>query len=153
MPYYQPVSQILTTPGDLQPLLERSRYLATLTQLLREAIDPVIAEHITLTNLRDDAAIITADTPAWLTNVRYLAPTLLQLLQQRPGLEKLRQIQFKVQPAGNSETTIQTVRRANLSSKSAQVLTDAASAIEDPELSAALRRLSHHAQQNSQEES
>lgn len=144
MSSYQPVSKILSHPGGLQPLLERAQFLQALTQLLRESVDPVIGEHITLSNLRDDTAIITADTPAWLTNIRYLAPTLLQLLQQQAGLQKLRKIQFKVQPADGRGTSIQTPRRAKLSTQGSRSLTDAASAIEDPELSAALRRLSHH---------
>ena len=148
MPPSQSLSQLLKAPGGLQPLLKRAEILQALTQIVRESLDPVMAAHITLSNLREDTAIISADSPAWLSNIRYLAPTLLQILQQQPGLEKLQKIQFKVKPLSDTETQGQTVRRAVLSDTSAQILGEAAGAIQDPELSAALRRLSAHAREN-----
>ena len=85
MSQYKPVSRLLTTSdGKLQSLLERAHYLQALTRVLQEAIDPALAQHITITNLRDDTAIVAADTPAWLTKIRYLAPTILDQLQQQP---------------------------------------------------------------------
>lgn len=111
-------------------------------------MDPVLAEHINLANLRDDTAIITADTPAWLSNTRYLAATFLRLLQQQPGLEKLRRIQFKVQPTNTSDQATPESRRARLSPASAEVLKSTAVGIQDTELAQSLHRLSTHAKQN-----
>jgi hypothetical protein len=145
MPDRQLLKQVLKGSGRLQPLLERAKFLEALTLRLREAIDPVMAGHICVGNLRDDTVIITADSPAWLSNIRYLAPTLLQILQQQPGLEKLRHIQFKVQPENPAAKAQVAPRRARLSTDTAHMLNEAASAIEDQDLSAALQRLSRHA--------
>jgi hypothetical protein len=138
----KPVSRILASSNSgLQPLLERAHFLQALTRILRDSLEPSLAEHITLSNLRDDTAIISADTPAWLTKIRYLAPIILQQLKQQPGLEGLRKVQFRVQPHTETAQPTQPPRRATLSSNGAQVLASAAEGIHDPELANALRRL------------
>jgi len=134
MSQYKPVSKLLTTSrGDLQSLLEQAHYLQALTR--------------TIANIRENTAIVAADTPAWLSKIRYMAPTILAILKQQSGLTELRKIQFKVQPAVESSTQKQTddeqnTRRAILSSASSKVLESAASGIQDPDLADALRRLS-----------
>ena len=148
MSQYKPVSKLLTTSnGDLQSLLEQAHYLQALTRVLREAIDPVLADHITIANIRDNTAIVAADTPAWLSKIRYMAPTILTILKQQSSLAGLRKIQFKVQPptdptASEHADVEQEKRRATLSSASSKVLEGAASGIHDPALANALRRLS-----------
>ncbi len=136
------VSRILTARNSkLQPLLERAFYLEALTRILREALDPVLAEHITLTNLHNDTVTVAADTPAWLTKIRYLAPIVLQHLRQQSGLEALNTVRFKVLPLDQPHN-LQPTRRATLSSSSSQILKSAAEGIDDPDLADALRRLS-----------
>ena len=125
------VAKILAArDSGLQPLLERAQILQSLTRVLREALDPVIADHISLVNLDNDTAIVAADTPAWLTKVRYLAPILLQQLQQQRGLHGLRKVQFKVQPVMETPPA-PPARRAVLSTNSAQLLDSAASGIHE----------------------
>jgi hypothetical protein len=137
------VARILnTTRGNLEPLLERAYFLQTLTLTLRETLDPALASHVTFANLRDNTAVMTADTPAWLTQLRYQAPTILQQLRQQPGLENLRRIQFRVQPAEHPADT-PVIRYARRSQTGAQVLESAAKGTTDPKLAAALQRLSH----------
>jgi hypothetical protein len=146
MSQYKPVSRLLTTSkGDLQSLLEHAHYLQALTRVLREAIDPVLAEHITIANIRENTAIVAADTPAWLSKIRYMAPIILTILKQQSNLADLRKIQFKIQPPNETLAAEQASieqRRATLSSASSKVLESAASGIHDPELASALRRLS-----------
>jgi len=147
MSQYKPVSRLLTTSnGDLKSLLEQAHHLQALTRVLREAIDPILSEHITIANIRENTAIVTADTPAWLSKIRYMAPTILATLQQS-GLTELRKIQFKVQPpidplAPDHVDNEQKKRHAVLSSASSKVLESAASGVHDPGLANALRRLS-----------
>jgi hypothetical protein len=145
---YKPISRLLTTSnGDLQSLLEQAHFLQALTHVLREAIDPALSEHITVANIRENTAIVAADTPAWLSKIRYMAPTILSILKQQSGLADLRKIQFKIQPPTEppaSEHVNYEQRRATLSSASSKVLESAASGIHDPELASALRRLSRH---------
>lgn len=143
MPKYQSVSSLLTHPGNnLQLLLERAQYLQSLTRKLREQIDPVLSDHISVINLRKDSAIIATDSPAWLSKIRYLAPVILQILQEQPGLISLSNVQFKVQPSSLPEAQLQVQRHINLSASSAKALESAASGIDDPDLANTLRRIS-----------
>jgi hypothetical protein len=143
MSQYKPVSRLLTSStGNLQSMLERAHYLQTLTRLLQNSFDPTFSQHITLVNLRHDTAIVAADTPAWLSKIRYLAPAILTVLRQQPGLSKLHKLQFKVQPMEDTHSTSQANRRATLSMDSSKILESAASGISDPDLANALQRLS-----------
>ena len=131
--------------SGLNTLIERAQHLRKLTTILQNILhdgaNPELAEHVNLANFRDDTAVITTDTPAWLTQLRYQAPVILKQLKQHPGLHELRKIQFKIQPPSPSPI-LKPARRATLSAYSADVLKSAANGIEDDELSAALRRLS-----------
>jgi hypothetical protein len=143
MSIYKPVSSVLSASGsNLESLLERAQYLKNLTLLLRANIDPAISTHIVVANLRGDTAIVAADSPAWLSKIRYLAPVILQLLKLEPGLDSLNKIQFRVLPTNNPQAQTHEPRKVNLSAVSSEVLESAASGIHDPELADALRRLS-----------
>lgn len=131
--------------SGLNTLIERAQYMRKLTiilqKILRADANSELAEHVNFANLRDDTAVITTDTPAWLTQLRYQAPVILKHLKQHPDLQKLCKIQFKIQPA--SQTPIlKPARRATLSTYSADVLKSAANGIADTDLSNALLRLS-----------
>lgn len=139
-----PVAKILSRRNSaLSALLEQAQYLQQLTQALRDSLDTQLAAHVTVANLREQTAVITTDTPAWLTRLRYQAPVILDLLRTLPGLQKLQKVQFKIQPDSLSPPP-PPPRRASLSTTSAHLLKSAAFGTEDPELAEALYRLSRH---------
>ena len=131
--------------SGLNSLVERAQHLRKLTAILQKVLhdggNSGLAEHVNFANFRDNTAVITTDTPAWLTQLRYQAPVILKHLKQHPGLQGLRKIQFKIQPPSQAPI-LKPARRASLSTYSADVLKSAANGIEDTELSDALRRLS-----------
>ena len=138
------VAKILATrDSGLHSLLERAKHLQLLTQALRDSLAPPLAEHVTVANLREYTAVVTTDTPAWLTQLRYQAPVILRALQGLPGLQNLQKVQFKIQPASETPPAAPP-RRATLSSSSAQCLKSAALGTENDELAEALYRLSQH---------
>ncbi len=140
----KPVANILSRRDSaLHSLLERGQYLQQLTQALRDSLDAQLAEHVTVANLREQTAVISTDTPAWLTQVRYQAPAILRLLKTLPGLENLQKVQTKIQPASQAPPSGPS-RRATLSTTSAQLLQSAALSTKDDELAEALYRLSRH---------
>ncbi len=146
----KPIAKILSRQGSaLHSLLERAQYLQQLTQALRDSLNVQLATHVTVANLREQTVVITTDTPAWLTQLRYQAPTILRLLKTLPGLQKLQKVQFKIQPTSLSSPAPPS-RRANLSTNSAHFLENAASGTEDPELAEAFYRLSQHRHTNKQ---
>jgi len=138
----KPVAKYLSAKNNgLHSMLERAQHLQVLTRVLRETLNPALAEHVTLANFHDDTAVVTTDTPAWLTQLRYQAPIILQHLKRQPGLEGLHKIQLKIQPPSQAPI-LQPARRAQLSTYSANILESAANCTQDSELSDALRRLS-----------
>ena len=144
----KPVANFLTAQNSgIATLLERAQHLQKFTSALQKILhdngNPELAEHVNFANLRDDTAVITTDTPAWLTQLRYLAPVILKRLKQQPGLQRLRKIQLKIQPLSQAPI-LKPARRAALSTQGAHILESAANGTEDVELANALRRLSQH---------
>ncbi|VAW98764.1 hypothetical protein MNBD_GAMMA20-1141 [hydrothermal vent metagenome] len=127
--------------NGLQPLFAHAHRLQTLNRLLRGALGEPLGPHVCLCNIHTDTAIVTADSPAWLTQLRYQAPTILHILQSQPGLESLRKVRFKVQPVSEPTEPASPPRRASLSPSGAEILESAAEGIQDSELAQALRRL------------
>ncbi len=134
-------SILAATDNGLQALFAHVHRLQTLNRMLRGALGEPLGPHISLCNIRTDTAIVTADSPAWLTQLRYQAPTVLHILKSQPGLESLRKVRFKVQPASEPAGPTSPPRRAALSPSGAEMLGSAAEGIQDPELAEALRRL------------
>lgn len=138
--------RILLAPGSsLKPLIEHSRLLEALADTLRQGIDQPFADHINLGNIRGDTAVITTDSPAWLSKIRYLEPVLLRILQQQSGMSSVKKIQFKVAPNDMAQSSMPPLHRAELSQQSAEILKSTASGIQDPDLAAALLRLAKQA--------
>jgi hypothetical protein len=138
------VAKILARRNSaLNSLLERAQHLRLLTQALRENLEPQLAVHVTVANLREQTAVLSTDTPAWLTQLRYQAPAILRLLRELPGLQDLQKVQFKIQPTSTTPPAAPP-RRAKLSGSGAHCLQSAAIGTEDDELAEALYRLSRH---------
>jgi hypothetical protein len=126
-----------------EQLLQHSRLLLRLQAQLDALIEPGLAGHYRIQNLRDGSLFLQTDAPVWATRLRYILPSLLERLRAVPGLEQLRDIQFSVSapPPSNRHTVS---RAAQLSPAAAQLLRDTADAIADPQLQQALRRLARN---------
>jgi hypothetical protein len=139
-------SILASQESRLQSTLERACQLEAISRQLQQALGSPLGEHVSLGNLRENMAIILADSPAWAGKARYEAAIILNTLRQLPGLEGIQKVQFKVRPLAISSPEPHTApRRLKLSQSNAQVLKYAAAGITDPELSAALQRLADHA--------
>lgn len=82
---------------QLQGLIQRAHALASLDQALRARLDKPIADRLTLANIRQDTAIILVDSSVWLTRLRYLAPIILQEIQNL-GQKQVTSVEMKVAP-------------------------------------------------------
>jgi len=58
-----------------------------------------IKKHCQVINRSGDALLVVTDSPDWLTRLRFLIPDLLPALKQHPGLESIKAICCKVNPA------------------------------------------------------
>lgn len=135
------ISQVLNqSESGLTRMLTRAQVLHGLTLDLRSIVDEPLKQHLYVANIRGNTAVIATDSTAWLTHIRYLSSLILEHLQQKNGLENLKNIEFKVQPflASYSSDPAYSVE---LSAESAQSLRKKANEINDPQLSSALLRL------------
>ena len=100
------IGQVLrNSTGGFAQVLERAKELRRLTIRLRNLVDAPLNQHIHVANIRDNTLVIGTDSSVWHTRIKYLAPTLLDQMKQIPGLENLKSVEFRVQPAlGNPET-------------------------------------------------
>ncbi|MGD8593700.1 MAG: DciA family protein [Gammaproteobacteria bacterium] len=135
------VSRILAAKNDkLQSLLDRAATLDGINQRLLRFLPSPLNQHVCLANLREDTAVFMADSSAWLTRARYQGPEILKLLRQEPGLERINKLHFKIQPL--TEHAERPTSRPQLSENTAELLISTAKIIDDPELKAALHKLS-----------
>jgi hypothetical protein len=88
--------------AGLANVIQRSKELQKLTNHLKNMVDAPLCEHIYVANVRDVTLVIGADSAVWHTRVKYLGPMILEQIKQVPGLEKLQQIEFRIQPFGYS---------------------------------------------------
>jgi len=135
------VNRILAAQNDsLQSLLERAAVLDGVNQRLLRLLPSPLNQHICLANIREDTAVIMADSSAWLTRARYQGAEILQLLRQEPGLAQLKKLHFKIQPL--AQYPERPVSRPQLSENAAELLISTAKVIADPKLKSALHNLS-----------
>ena len=138
--------QLHQNPGALRGTLQHARYLQHLNVVLAEHLDPTLAQHCQLANVRAETAVIQADSPVWAAKLRYQIPTILELLNTCGFIAKLTHttlthIQLRVRPAYQSYTG-PTLGGPYLSPRSAELLRSVADTTPDPRLKRALSRLS-----------
>ena len=73
----------------LAKVIDRAKELKKLTTQLKSMVDAPLSDHIYVANIRGTTLIIGTDSAAWHTRIKYLAPMILDRLQQ---------IEFRVQP-------------------------------------------------------
>ena len=61
---------------------------------------PEIAAHAQPRSLRDGVLVVTADQPAWATQLRYLAPDLLARVRAEAAAAEITEIQIRVAAPG-----------------------------------------------------
>jgi hypothetical protein len=120
--------------------IQRGKKLQQLARRVQSALDPELASHCEVLNLRGNSLILATDATVWATRLRYQLPTLLRSLQQYPPLKDLNDIQIRVKPA-TVQPSLQRKHQIHLSADSAYCLQQCAESIDDKALSQALHRL------------
>lgn len=141
MKHIKSIGKVLSesSPG-LAQLLERATALQQLSEKLQRFLPKTLSEHVIIANIRGDTAIIVADSPAWLTKLRYQAPVILDYLRQEPSLHEISKLHFKVFPAVEFDGTKPTSRPV-LSQHASHSLKQAANGFNDPQLRTAISNL------------
>lgn len=133
--------------GPLELTIQRGKKLQHLSRLIQNTLDPEMAAHCQLLNLRNSSLIMACDSTAWATRLRYHVPTLLQALQQS-GLSGVADIQIRVSPVVQPPQQ-RAKKRAVLSTDAAYCIQQCAQSVTDPALSRALQQLARRKPEHS----
>lgn len=126
--------------GPVEQAIQRSKSLQRLSRSIQGLLDPDMATHCRLLNLRNSSAIMACDSTVWATRLRYHVPALLQALQQHIGLKDIVDIQIRVNPVVHTAPQ-QKKQRLTISSDAAYCIEQCAQSVTDPALSRALLQL------------
>jgi hypothetical protein len=83
--------------SNLGSLLRHAGFLMQLQQLLAAALDPALAEHFQVANVRQARLVLLASAPAWATRLRMQAADILAILH-RSGHRELDEVEVRVAP-------------------------------------------------------
>lgn len=134
-------------PGVLGEMVARARRLKQLSQIFYAYLPLPLREHVVLVRLDAEAWEVQTDTALWATRLRYLLPSIQQPLGQQLELN-LPKPQIRVEPS--IAPAVRRLRpRPSLSQRSAEQIESLARTVNDPDLSAALRRLAAHGRSDS----
>jgi hypothetical protein len=136
----QTISGYLRDSHRYEQLVTHGRLLERLTRLVREALPSPCDQHCRVASIKQNTLVLSADTPAWSARLRFHMPQVMRILQDRHGMA-FHSTRILVASPRASTPEIPKPRAA-LSEKSADLLRTAANSVSDPELRAALLRLS-----------
>ena len=84
-PAPRPLKDVLGSPG-IEDLRRHARRLLRLEKAIHGKLPPPLPDHCRVANLHRDELVLQADSPAWASRLRYLAPMLVERLRQDHGL-------------------------------------------------------------------
>jgi len=146
IPPEKDIDSLLSEEGEtrLSALMSKSRELKVLDRILNETLDSPLRDHVIVANFREGTLVIEANSGEWSTHLRYLAPTLLEPLRKHKEFASLCRVQFYVSPKTSEKVSDQEETKKvlpTLETESIKLIKSTADGIDDPELSAALKRL------------
>lgn len=134
------IGTLLRRNPRLQRLQTHAAKLQRLESLLNKRLPEQIRSHCRVAALTDGVLTLHADSPAWAAKLRYLTRDMLSIVQECQLSEPVNTITVKARPPATVPQHHETGPR--LSAQSAKFLRETAATLDDPELRAALLRLS-----------
>ncbi len=128
--------------GPVRGILEQSQALLLLQKQLAKILPEPLISHVQVIHIRHDQLVLAADSAVWASQLRHRRSMILRHMTQ-PGQPALQRLEVKISPL-YAPPLIRTLNR-QLPAQAGQHLEMTARTVDDPELSAALRRLSRHA--------
>jgi hypothetical protein len=138
-------SALCTASTQLGKLSQYSGYLNGLNRWLQSWLPMPLNQHVKVANFNQAVLILHVDSPAWVTQLRFMTGKIQQQWQQHwTSLPKIVQIQIKVRPF--VLTTPKAVQaKMQISKDNIQLIESVAQTTADAKLKAALQRLAEHA--------
>lgn len=135
-------SLIADKKNKFSSLYHHALELIRLQQILKDAIQRPLGDHITVANVVNNILTIYTDSAAWAARLRFSIPEMLDSLDKKAPDLSIKSIRIKVMPTDNPGT--ETGYKPALSEKNSLLLKNVADSISDAELREALLRLSRN---------
>jgi len=137
----RPITDFLAGKTPLNTLLSQDRANNEILEQVRKKLPATLAAHCLAALLRDQQLVIYVESSTWSSKLRFLSRNLCRDLQSDgfPVTKITARVFLKNRPAKKPKHTVR-----KLTSDNASLLNQTAETIADPELSAALKRLSRH---------
>lgn len=133
--------------GHIADLITQANINHKLSKSLDNLLDPDLVDHVSLANIRAHVLVLTTDSAAWASRVRYFSPLLLQKLRNNSHIfGDIKKIEIQIQPAVRENVPEQPLPRY-VSTSAAKCLNTTADTIENTELKAALHKLANRRNQ------
>ena len=138
------VANVLTQPaGIMRRLVAKSHTLMQLNQALDNYLEAPLKHHCRIADYSSHVVVLHADSPVWSAKLRYRTPSILDFLRRECQLAELTSSEIRVRPPRKDFRPSQS-RRLALSRTASELVRSAAAGTRDPDLRAALIRLSQH---------
>lgn len=134
-------------------LVNQAKKLAQYTRLLHEILPIECRSHVDVANIRDQNLMLITDSPVWTTRLRQLSPKILQFISQNSSkIDKasiIHHIQIKTRyHAANLDkqrySSQKPRQKPQISEKTADLLVQSASCINDQKLKTSLLKIASH---------
>jgi len=133
------VSQVLQHDGLLKPLQGEMQRQQQLLRQIRQALPANLSAHCSGARLSGGVLCLYADTPVWLSRLRFQAPALLSRL--RAAYPAIASIKVRCEAPQRGISSPRPRHPARHSNRAAASIEESAAGIASPALSTALRRL------------
>lgn len=137
-------NHLVTGSGGLNGMLEHARALGQLREQLARQLPADLNEGWQLARLDRELMVVTVDSPARATRLRYGQAALLHAALAATGTRP-RTLKVKVAPAVRKPRPGE---RRELSAEVGELLSSTAASVEDPRLRRALLKLARHAKRD-----
>jgi hypothetical protein len=144
------IGQFLTSgSSELSAAIGRARALNKLSTDVLQHLPSGLAHHCQVANYKENILILHAESASWATQLRFQAPAILKLLQEKQIVKNNCRIEVRVRPKAHQPLV--PARYAHMSSTTAEVIDYLAEEVTDSDLRDALHRLANNGKSGSQE--
>ena len=139
--FVTPRALLQSGAGPLGRLGRQATQLLEATRILREHLDPPLADHASVASIREPHLMVVVDSPVWAARLRYQSAGILDHFAASLGSPRLTRLKILVQPplqdpGGNSRPRPRRARRP-----SSKLLREVADALEPGPLREHMTRL------------
>jgi hypothetical protein len=133
-----------SSDSELEALVTHAQQLRRLQGLFRQAVAENLAKNCRVANYQNQQLTLSCQSAAWATRVNMEIPQLITRLRQTEPFRQLLKVRVITRPQSQLVEKKQDFRQIPMSGTSASIISDMADSMNDPALSAALRRLARH---------